>query len=161
VYDVDSRGDDFELFDVIRRIESVLTQRTYHFVNLSIGPYLSIEDDEVHAWTAFIDNHLSDGRTLLTAAVGNNGEEDRDSGHPRIPVPGDSVNALSVGAADSRSSTWSRAPYSALGPGRSPGIVKPDLLAFGGTLTEPFLVVDSNGMLDRTGGTSFAAPLVL
>ena len=161
VFDQNSRGDDFELFDVIHRIEEVLAQRPYNFVNLSIGPDLPIEDDEIHAWTAFIDSHLQDGRTLLTTAVGNNGRFDPASGNARIQVPADSVNALAIGAANSRAKTWRRAPYSAMGPGRSPGIVKPDLVVFGGTMTEPFIVVASNGILFQTEGTSFAAPLAL
>jgi hypothetical protein len=154
-------NDPFELFDVIQRIELVLTQKSYSFVNLSIGPCLPIEDDDVHAWTAFVDNHLREGRTLLTAAVGNNGAEDAASGNARIQVPADSVNALAVGAVNSRHSRWSRASYSALGPGRSPGLVKPDLLAFGGTEAEPFVTVGLNGNLVQTCGTSFAAPLTM
>ena len=42
------------------------------------------------------------------------------------------MNALAVGAADDTGTGWARAPYSAIGPGRSPGVVKPDLMAFGG-----------------------------
>ena len=49
VIDDKSGKDPFELYDVIRRIESILNQRDYSFVNLSIGPSLPIEDDEVHS----------------------------------------------------------------------------------------------------------------
>ena len=161
VLDTESENDPFELYDVIRRIESVLTQNDYSFVNLSIGPALPIEDDEVHSWTAFLDAHNADGRTLVTVAVGNGGEYDRPSGNARIQVPGDAVNALSVGAASSQREGWDRAHYSSLGPGRTPGIVKPDLLAFGGVPTEPFLTISTDGSLVGSHGTSFASPATL
>lgn len=161
VLDVDSDRDPYELYDVIRRIESVLTQNEYPFVNLSIGPSLPIEDDEVHSWTAFLDQHLADGRTLATIAIGNNGQNDRDSGNARVQVPGDAVNALCVGAANSQADGWKRAPYSAFGPGRTPGLVKPDVVAFGGVPTEPFLTVAADLTVTGTRGTSFASPATL
>lgn len=161
VLDENTDDDPYELYDVIRRIESVLSQNDYEFLNLSIGPYLPIEDDEVHSWTAFLDDHLADGRVLATVAIGNNGRNDRPSGNARIQVPGDSVNALSVGAASSQGLTWGRAPYSAFGPGRTPGLVKPDVLAFGGVTTEPFLAVARDKTVTSTGGTSHAAPATL
>lgn len=161
VIDDKSHEDPYELYDVIRRIDSVLNQNDYAFVNLSIGPSLPIEDDEVHSWTAFLDAQLADGRTLATVAVGNNGRLDRPSGNARIQVPSDSVNALSVGAASSEHGAWDRAPYSALGPGRAPGVVKPDVLAFGGTPAEPFLMVGDAASVVASHGTSFASPSAL
>jgi hypothetical protein len=153
--------DPFELYSVISRIESILTQRDYPFVSISVGPSLPIEDDEIHAWTAFLDNHLADGETLLTIAIGNNGELDVASGNARVQVPADSVNALAVGAADSVGESWQRAAYSALGPGRAPGVIKPDVVAFGGSTPEPFVCVDPAGQLRTTRGTSYATPLTL
>ncbi len=161
VLDDKSNSDPYELYDVLRRIETVLSQNAYSFINLSIGPYLPIEDDEVHSWTAFLDSHLSDGRTLATVAIGNNGCNDRPSGNARIQVPGDCVNALSVGAVNSQSDSWVRAPYSALGPGRTPGIVKPDVVTFGGTQAEPFLTIAEDSSLIAITGTSFASPAAL
>ena len=161
VIDDKSNEDPHELYDVIRRIESILNQRDYSFINLSIGPSLPIEDDEIHSWTAFFDAQLADGRTLATVAVGNNGCLDRPSGNARIQVPSDSVNALSVGAATSQHEDWERAPYSALGPGRAPGIIKPNVLAFGGTAAEPFLMVGDAAAVVASHGTSFAAPSAL
>jgi Subtilase family len=154
-------NDPLELFDVLQRIEGVLSQHNYEFINLSIGPDLPIEDDEVHVWTAFFDDYLSDGRTFATMAVGNNGERDVPSGNARVQVPSDCVNALGVGAATSSGASWSKAPYSARGPGRSPGLTKPDLLAFGGAGREPFFVVNHDNSLQATAGTSFAAPTAL
>lgn len=153
-----------ELYNAIRRISQVLQNKEYHFVNLSVGPALSIDDDEVHAWTAILDEHLATGNTLLTVAAGNNGERDRESGNARIQVPSDSVNALTVGAScDIAENDWDKATYSAWGPGRSPGKIKPDLLAFGGCLESPFIllspVIDDH--ITSAMGTSFSAPYAL
>lgn len=153
-----------ELYRTLGLIEEVLLSRQYQFLNLSLGPNLPIEDAEVHAWTSVIDDLLSDGETLMTIAVGNNGEMDRESGNARIQVPADSVNALSVGSANSTDEkSWSRASYSAIGPGRSPGVIKPDLIAFGGEDTEYFHVLseDVNPVITPQMGTSFAAPYAL
>ncbi|MGH3624098.1 MAG: S8 family peptidase [Sciscionella sp.] len=144
-------------------MQNVLKERKHEFFNISLGPALPVEDDEVHSWTAVLDEHLSDGASLASIAIGNNGEEDRASGEARIQVPGDCVNALSVGAADSSRSGWSRARYSAVGPGRSPGRIKPDIIYFGGDGREPFIVydVDDAPRIAATVGTSFASPAAL
>lgn len=150
-------------FELLTRVMDVLKQKHFDFVNLSLGPDLPIEDDEVHVWTASLDTHFSHGNTLVTVAAGNTGEDDWDSGNARIQAPADGVNLLSVGAADSHQPKWKRASYSSIGPGRSPGLIKPDLLAFGGSVKTPFWVPDP----DRPGyaipiqGTSFASPLAL
>lgn len=161
VLDEDS-GNDAELHDVLRRIRDVLdTTPTYDFVNISLGPSLSIEDDDVHAWTAMLDERLADGLTVATVAAGNNGEADADSGLNRVQVPGDSVNSMSIGACDGTDARWARASYSAIGPGRSPGLVKPDLVAFGGSLRQPFLTLTTDARIIGVCGTSFAAPYAL
>jgi len=155
--------DPFELYRTLGHIEEVLLTRFYEFVNLSLGPDLPIEDDEVHAWTAVIDELLSDGQTLMTVAVGNNGHLDRASGNARVQVPSDSVNALSVGASSGTDVSWSRAFYSAVGPGRRPGAIKPDVIAHGGDQTDYFHVVSAGSALsvEPQMGTSFSAPLAL
>lgn len=152
-----------ELYEVLERIDKVLSENHYDFVNISLGPQLPIEDDDVHAWTAVLDERLSRGSTLATVAVGNDGEGDALLGLNRVQVPADCVNALGIGACDSPEAPWQRAPYSSVGPGRSPGRIKPDLVAFGGSLQRPFLVVShvDAPTLDTTGGTSFSAPSVL
>ena len=152
-----------ELFDVLGRIDKVLVEKEYDFINLSIGPQFPIEDDDVHAWTAVLDDRLSRGTTLATIAVGNDGEGDAAAGLNRIQVPADCVNGLSVGACDSPEIPWQRCTYSSVGPGRSPGLIKPDLVEFGGCLQRPFIVVSEKDMhtLEATEGTSFSAPSVL
>lgn len=64
---------------------------------------------------------------------------------------------------DSPDKDWRRAPYSSVGPGRSPGLMKPDLIEFGGSMARPFLVIGDGNKpsLDATGGTSFATPSAL
>lgn len=163
VLDASSKEDPYELFDVLKRIKKVVEKGHYQFINLSIGPDLPIEDHEVHAWTAVLDQLLANGDTLATIAVGNNGKNDVDSGNARIQTPSDCVNALAVGAADSVGSDWARAEYSAFGPGRSPGLIKPDLIAFGGSYHEPFYTLEDpdQGVAIATHGTSFASPTCL
>ncbi|EIL1431240.1 S8 family serine peptidase, partial [Escherichia coli] len=109
----------WDLFDVLKKIQSVLDSGDYKFANLSIGPHLPIGDDEVHVWTAVLDQICAKHGILLTVAVGNDGNEDGDAA--RIQPPSDMVNALAIGAADRSGEKWGRAPYSCIGPGRSPG----------------------------------------
>jgi hypothetical protein len=153
----------YELYEVLGRIQSVLTSTKYDFLNLSLGPELPIDDNEVHAWTAVLDAYLSNGECLAVVAAGNGGEGDEAIGANRVQVPADCVNALAVGAADSPDTPWLRASYSSVGPGRSPGLIKPDLVAFGGSTARPFLVLRTKDApkIEPTGGTSFAAPSAL
>ncbi|WP_407471290.1 S8 family peptidase [Xanthomonas campestris] len=164
VLDKDAETEDpLELYRTLGFVEQVLLSRQYQFVNLSLGPDLPIEDTDVHAWTSVIDDLLSDGDTLMTVAIGNNGERDRPSGNARVQVPSDCVNALAVGASNDTEAGWARAPYSAIGPGRSPGVVKPDLMAFGGDAAKYFHVLASGkkpSLLPQLG-TSFASPYLL
>ncbi|MEX0828494.1 MAG: hypothetical protein WD005_06065, partial [Haliea sp.] len=55
VLDANTKGNDFELMDVLKRILSILRQREYDFVCLAIGPADPIEDDPVHVWTSTLD----------------------------------------------------------------------------------------------------------
>lgn len=160
VLDEHSYDPNGEYYDVLDRIVEVLGTTHYDFVNLSLGPHIPIEDDEVHPWTAKLDEILSSGKTLLVSAAGNDGERDREAGLARIQPPADGVNLLSVGAATSAEHGWERASYSCIGPGRSPGVTKPDIMSFGGCAAEPFYVAASEvtGIARPTCGTSFAAP---
>ncbi len=157
-------GQDFhELYEVLERIETVLSAEEFDFVNLSIGPRLPIEDDDIHAWTAVLDERFSRTSTLATVAVGNDGDGDSELGLDRVQVPADCVNALAVGACDTPGHDWKRAPYSSVGPGRSPGRTKPDLVDFGGEVDRPFVVLtpDVTPALEATAGTSLATPSVM
>lgn len=155
-------GEDEDLYDVLKRIKTVMQSEKYSFMNLSIGPDEPIDDDDIHGWTAVIDELLSEGDVLASIAVGNGG--DRPLMYNRIQVPADCVNGLSVGSADVQGEGWRRAVYSSVGPGRSPGVVKPDLLAFGGSEREPFWVLDegeADVQVRPEAGTSFASPSTL
>lgn len=137
-------------------IDEVLSQREYQFISLSLGPPEPMDDDTISPWTTLLDDHLGDGNALACVAVGNNGEDP----HPtcRVMAPADSVNALGIGACDSADGAWNRTDYSAKGPGRSPGLIKPDLLHFGGSGTDPYLFAGEAGKVLQTHGTSFATP---
>ncbi|MCC0808820.1 S8 family peptidase [Methylobacterium sp. W2] len=163
VLGADTAGDDFELFSILGRIEDAVTATSYEFINISLGPDCAMDDDDVNVWTSTLDTVLSHGKTVATVACGNNGEADQALGMHRIQPPSDGVNMIAVGACDSPGAGWKRAPYSAVGPGRSPGYVKPDFVAFGGSHSAPFLVLHSTGALPGSGvqGTSFAAPLAM
>ena len=56
VWDVNTGRDPLELYDVLERIKNTLdSSPKYDFINLSLGPSLPVEDDDVHAWTAVLD----------------------------------------------------------------------------------------------------------
>ena len=112
---------------------------------------------------AVLDNLLSRNSTLTAMAVGSDGESDAETGLDRIQVPSGCVNAIGIGACDSTEADWQRAPYSSVGPDRSPRIIKPDLVGFGGMVDRPFVVLshELDPRLAATAGTSFAAPCVV
>lgn len=154
-----------QALDVLDRIITALRSARasgapYRFANISLGPVATFFDDDVHEWTSRLDTELADGQTLCTAAVGNNGHMVGELA--RIQPPGDAVNVFSIGAANSTKKKWTRAPYSAIGPGRSPGYVKPDIVAFGGSNVEPVPLFNPlAGSVVAVAGTSFASPLAL
>lgn len=151
---------DADLYDVLKHIDTVLKANRFDFLNFSIGPYMPMDDDEVHPWTALIDRHLAHGDTFAAIAVGNDGGKVWPES--RIQPPSDMVNAIAIGACDSVGDQWQRADYSSHGPGRSPGLIKPDGLAFGGSDNEPFTVYNAlSSQLAHTTGTSFGSPALL
>ncbi len=156
-----SRDPDY--FDVLDRIVGHLDKNLglYSLVNVSLGPALAVDDDEVTLWTAALDKRFAHGRCVATVAAGNEGERDAATGLNRIQPPADGVNVLSVGAADRAGAIWQRATYSCVGPGRCPGVVKPDGLAFGGSTHESFGVLTPQLRGGPMEGTSFAAPFAL
>lgn len=163
IYGDDLDRNDFEAFDLLDRIEDVLSSRRYDLINISLGPDYPIDDDDISPWTARLDQILATGETVATIACGNNGERDKLSGLHRVQPPSDGVNMLAVGASDSFKAGWKRAAYSACGPGRSPGYIKPDFLSFGGSHGTPFLALSAvmPHAASGTMGTSFAAPLAM
>lgn len=156
---------DMEYIEVLDRILNYLdtNKGNYSFVNISLGPDFSVEDDDVNLWTSSLDQRFCTDQVLATIAAGNSGERDAKLQLNRIQPPSDGVNVLSVGACDTLKPKWKRASYSSIGPGRSPGFVKPDGVAFGGTDVEPFMVLDASSKPTSfpITGTSFASPFVL
>lgn len=151
---------DPDLFDVLTRIENVLKTKAYKYVNLSLGPRIPVEDDDVHVWTSVIDALLQDGHCLATVAIGNDGE--MEGGYSRIQPPSDMVNCFAVGASNTNDGQCERAPYSCVGPGRSPGMVKPDGIIFGGSSDNLFkLYSPLTHSITGTMGTSYSAPYAL
>jgi len=153
-------GSDLEYIDVLDRIMAHINDG-YEFINISLGPGMSITDDEITAWTAEIDSRLSGGRIFAAVAAGNDGERDSTAGLDRIQPPSDGVNVVCVGASDSQDNLWRRAPYSCRGPGRSPGLIKPDGVSFGGSQNHSFKILGRDGTIHDTKGTSFASPYAL
>ena len=149
---------DRHLYSVMLYVDQILSQSTYEFASFSIGPDEVVGDD-VTAWTTMLDDHFQQGQTLGAIAVGNSGEEPSPAN--RVQVPSDCVNSLAVGAADSHSSDWVRAPYSCVGPGRAPGIVKPDIVQFGGYGDDLFRFVFPGPSIAEADGTSFATPAAM
>ena len=151
---------DPDMFEVLSRIEAVLKLKRYKYINLSLGPQMPIDDDDVHVWTSVIDSYLQDGSSLITVAAGNDGDQPGEYG--RIQPPSDMVNCLAIGACNSNELDWKRSSYSCIGPGRSPGIVKPDGVMFGGDRDNLFKVYSPlSDTFVGTAGTSFAAPYAL
>ncbi|WP_273130537.1 S8 family peptidase [Bacillus weihaiensis] len=159
---------DFELYDVLDRILYTIDEaknigKPYDFINLSLGPDIPVEDDEINSWTASLDQRFVGNESFVTVAAGNSGESDSLLGLNRIQPPSDAVNVLTVGSCDTDDLTWERAEYSSVGPGRCPGIVKPDGVVFGGSAKKAFMVLAPGKELTMVGtnGTSFAAPSLL
>lgn len=158
--DRDAISGDFQLLKVLKRITTIITAHDHELINLSLGPCDVVSDFDVHPWTSTLDALTADGKRLITAAVGNDGT----SGVNRVQVPSDGVNLIGVGASNRRHANWRRADYSCVGPGRRPGFMKPDLVAFGGSEDDLFQVLRLHGsQFKRQGsrGTSYASPLTL
>ncbi len=152
---------DQDLNWVLDRIVETVRAGSHQVVNLSIGPFLAIDDDEPHRWTAELDKLAAEKDVLFVVAAGNNGDADAANGLARIQVPGDMANGLTVGACDASQGAWGRAFYSAIGPGRQGARVKPTGLAFGGDGDgNPYIGIGRSGVWYEGNGTSFAAPLV-
>ncbi len=147
----------------LRTIQETVRQNDYPLINLSFGPDGAILDDDVDAFTAVLDELLSEGKHLAFVAVGNAGDLDDATQLNRVQPPSDAVNAIAVGASDSRQANWQRAYYSCVGPGRLGCRIKPDIVAFGGSLDEPFGCIGPGQLPERynTAGTSFASPAAM
>jgi hypothetical protein len=154
--------DDDEL-TVLHRILTVLEANNYKYANISVGPPTPIDYGEIDPWTSALDEVFVKKQLLVTIATGNAGDLEEVSGNALIQPPSDTVNGLAVGAANSTRDDWQRADYSSYGPGRTPGVIKPEVVGFGGQLPDdPFYLVSPSGAVTwKDHGTSYAAPTVL
>ncbi len=160
VVDINAQWPDY--YDILDRVTEVLKSSHYDYVNISVGPDLTLDDVALHLWTVKLDEIFAHGKTLATIAVGNRGHH-RSPNSNRIGAPSDAVNAMGVGAADSRHDPWKRADYSSRGPGRPTGVVKPDVVAYGGCVGNEFTMLAPGAPTGTREdcGTSFSAPLAL
>ena len=157
---------DLDLYEVIDLIESVVPNKTdTRLYNLSFGPDGAIVDDSISRFTYALDKlsyKVPEGvdNPLFVVAAGNDGNL-----YPpfnRIQAPSDIVNGLAVGAftLNAQHATVP-AEYSCVGPGREGAKTKPDLLAFGGDDSFPFMIPGlDHRSLSSTAGTSFSAPVI-
>ena len=151
-----------EYYWLLDVIEEVVRRESYDVVIISAGPLVSATDDFLDRWTVTLDRLSYELGTLFVVAVGNVGLRDSATELNRILVPSDMVNGIAVGATDVQSpQPVTRADYSAVGPGRGGGRIRPSGLAFGGTADLPFSGVDVDGALLEDHGTSYAAPFVV
>lgn len=152
-----------ELYWLLDQIKATVETSNAKLVNLSLGPEIAVEDGEVHRWTATLDELAYERDILFVTAAGNNGESDAALGLNRVQVPADMVNGLAVGACDTPDPEdgWTRAPYSAVGPGRRGARIQPAVVSFGGCETRSFPRLSGDGRISYDCGTSYAAPLVV
>lgn len=154
------REHDLQMYWLLDTMEKVVRDNDFDVVLVCIGPDLIVTDDHIDRWTSTIDQLSFEHDVLFVVAAGNNGERDAATRMNRVLVPADTVNGLTVGAADSPTGTTG-ASYSAKGPGRTPAQILPTGIAFGGSESEPFVAVDNDGGRLQFKGTSCAAPLVV
>ncbi len=159
----EANGDDeLELVGVVDALEEEVPKlpKDVRVVNLSLGPKGPIEDDLPSRFSYALDRLAREHNVVFVTAVGNDG--DSPGGHDRIQSPADAVNNLGVGAyrLDSKGKP-EHATYSCKGPGRSGGMVKPDVVSFGGCAARPFFMFCPElGVILGETGTSYAAPCV-
>lgn len=154
---------DLDGYWILDRIKETLADDRHRLVNLSLGPTLAVEDDmEPNRWTAELDRLAWERDIVFVVAVGNDGNQDRESGLHRVQVPADMANAVSVGSCDiaAPARPWARAPYSSMGPGRAGSRIQPVGVQFGGVDNRMFNVLKSDGTFLEATGTSFSAPVV-
>jgi hypothetical protein len=100
-------------------------------------------------------------KVTFVCAVGNNGAASDDD-KKRVQIPADMANGVAVGACSTRGvgTPFKRAPYSAIGPGRTGQRLVPTVVGFGGSTGRPFKAIGLAGALYESQGTSLAAPVV-
>jgi hypothetical protein len=130
-------------------VDIITTSLGYNLFNEPMMDYsLEQMDGQSTVITRSANLAASKGIALVTSA-GNTGQSQE---WPIITAPADSPDILAVGAVNS---ALSRARISSLGPSAD-NRIKPDVAALGVSTA----VLDANGGVTFSDGTSFAAPLV-
>jgi len=93
-------------YRILNRIVEVLVTEHYDYINVSLGPDVSMEDNIIYAWTGKLDDVLSHGKTLAFFAAGNRGDNPRPE--DRIGPPADAINGIGVGSCDCSDGDWNR-----------------------------------------------------
>ena len=98
VLDVATNSSDLEYHDVLDRILGFLDSNggRHEFVNISLGPNLAVDDDDVTAWTASLDERLAHGERLPRLQWATMADESV-LGSEQCAAPADAVNVLAVG----------------------------------------------------------------
>ncbi|MFJ2994956.1 S8 family anti-phage peptidase IteS [Pandoraea sp. NPDC087047] len=167
------------LGDLILRLRTAIAkQPNVHIWNLSIATASEVSDEEFSEFARELDNLSDQHNVLFVVSAGNYVAQPRrtwpasDGLLDRLASPGDSVRALTVGAAAHRANavtlvqSGEPAPYSRRGPGPvfTP---KPDVVHFGGNATTNWestgvgvRILHPSGKTARVFGTSYSAPVV-
>jgi hypothetical protein len=70
----DGTDNDVHASEILRRVQDVIETGSNDPYNLSLGPDLPVDADEVQAWTSILDALSAGGEKLILAAAGNNGD---------------------------------------------------------------------------------------
>lgn len=144
-------------FDLMRRIRDIVKSNTDIRVwNLSLGADEETEANCISPEAAFLDQLQTECNvTFVVAATNDRTPQSGVLSKKRIGSPADTVNGLVVGACDSVGKPTN---YTRHGPVLH-FFVKPDVLCFGGSASDPVNVwIGKNG--GGKYGTSFAAPWI-
>lgn len=167
---------------IIQRVQSaVKTYSNYSSIfNLSVNSLLPIEGDEISIFGYELDILTLKYGVKFVISAGNhelfrtndNMEDILDDSDSRIAAPADSMLNITVGAVSGTEfpQAISRmnmvTSYSRIGPGFN-GFRKPDLVAYGATLSNSTVLPDKyaailmkDGNIGQNAGTSFTAPKV-
>ena len=140
--------------DILNKIKSiVLSNKDIKVWNLSLG---SEEETNMHSISpeaAVLDDLQYENDVIFVVSGTNN--NNKQISFPRIGAPADSINSIVVNAVDLSGKPTS---YSRQGPVLC-FFNKPDVSTFGGDGLDKMVVFSSSG-LEKTSGTSFAAPWV-